>query len=121
MPKLSYLWYYGPPSLDDPDLIDEIALNGLKRQLPHLSINTFSQPIAVPHVGEDDHFWEITCKQLDQFPKNPDYVKHVEEMDKWMGGMGEDDYHDEIMDEINHLIEHGMFPPLGNDLQMFLE
>ena len=72
-------------------------------------------------MTDDDQFWEIKCKQLDQFPQNLDYAKHVEEMDKWMGdGIDFDDnYHDEFMDEINHLIEYGMFPPLGNDLQMF--
>ena len=122
MPKLTYLWYYGPPSSNDLEHLDEVALNGLKKKLPHIDINKLSQPvkIAVPNIGEDDQFWEIKCKQFDQFPQNPDYVKHVEEMDKWMGGdssdMFGDDLHEEIMDEINHLIEYGMFPPLGNNI-----
>ena len=82
MPKLQYLWYYGPPSLDDADLIDEIALDRLKKHLSHIIINGYSQPIANPHSGHTDEFWEIKCKQTDQFPRNSDFVKHVEEMDK---------------------------------------
>ena len=44
--------YYGPPSLDDPDLIDEIEHDRLKRELSHLSINGYSKPIATPHTGQ---------------------------------------------------------------------
>ena len=46
------MWYYGPPSLDDPDLIDEIEHDRLKRELSHLSINGYSKPIATPHTGQ---------------------------------------------------------------------
>ena len=89
------MWYYGPPSLDDPDLIDEIEHDRLKRELSHLSIDGYSKPIATPHTGNPNEFWEIKCKQTNQFPRNSDFVKHVEETDKWMDGMSEFDFNDD--------------------------
>ena len=83
------------PSLDDPDLIDEIEHDRLKRELSHLSIDGYSKPIATPHTGNPNEFWEIKCKQTNQFPRNSDFVKHVEETDKWMDGMSEFDFNDD--------------------------
>ena len=46
-------------------------------------------------TGNPNEFWEIKCKQTNQFPRNSDFVKHVEETDKWMDGMSEFDFNDD--------------------------
>ena len=79
MPKLRYLWYRDQPGLDNNGL--EVH-ERLKIQFPHLIINEGWNQIAHPGAGPNQ-FWEVKCKESDQFPTRPDLTQYKKEMDEW--------------------------------------